>query len=50
MYLYPRRSTATQYYYGTAWITLGTIIAGGVTDKSKSSANLKGASALAINP
>lgn len=49
-YLYPNRSSMTQYYYGTAWVKLGTILAGGTTDKIKSSISLTGDGALSKNP
>jgi hypothetical protein len=48
-YLYPDRSAPTRYYYGTAWITLDTVIAGGVTDKANSSVQLVGDGTLSIN-
>ena len=48
-YLYPNRSNTTQYYYGTAWIKLGTVVAGGTTDKIKSSISLTGEGALSKN-
>lgn len=41
-YLYPLRTSLTQYYYGTTWVKLGNIIAGGVGSKSKSSSSLIG--------
>lgn len=48
-YLYPRSSVMTNYYYGTCWVKLGTAIAGGTTDKAKTSVNLIGQSTLSIN-
>ena len=48
-YLYPQRSVTTNYYYGTVWVKLGSVVAGGTTDKAKSSVSLIGDSALSKN-
>jgi hypothetical protein len=48
-YLYPTRSSATRYYYGTVWVKLGTVVAGGTTDKAKSSISLIGEGTLSKN-
>ena len=48
-YLYPNRSNTTQYYYGTCWVKLGTVVSGGTTDKIKSSLALTGDGALSKN-
>ena len=48
-YLYPNRSSATQYYYGTCWVKLGSVIEGGTTDKAKSSVEVTGDGALSKN-
>lgn len=48
-YLYPNRSSMTLYYYGTCWVKLGGVIAGGTTDKAKASVTLIGEGELSIN-
>ena len=48
-YLYPDRTSMTQYYYGTCWVKLGTVIEGGTTDKAKSSVEFTGDGALSKN-
>ena len=48
-YIYPDRSSATRYYYGTAWVKLGSILNGGTGDKAKSSVALTGEGALSKN-
>jgi hypothetical protein len=48
-YLYPQRSVAANYYYGTAWVKLGTVVGGGTTDKAKSSVALIGDGTLSKN-
>lgn len=48
-YIYPDRANTTQYYYGTCWVKLGTILSGGVTDKAKASVKLVGDGTLSKN-
>jgi hypothetical protein len=48
-YLYPERSNTSRYYYGTCWVKLDTVLAGGVTDKSKTTVSLTGDGTLAYN-
>jgi hypothetical protein len=49
MYIYPTISSPTQYYYGTAWITLTKALAGSTTAKSSGSFKFQGDGALSIN-
>jgi len=46
-YLYPRSSVMGSYYYGTCWVKLGTVLAGGMSDKAKTSVTLTGDGELA---
>lgn len=49
-YLYPARSSMTQYYYGSVWVKLGTVIAGGIGDKAKTAISFVGDGALSKMP
>jgi hypothetical protein len=48
-YLYPDRSVAGSYYYGTVWVKPSTIIGGGTGDKSKGSVELTGDGVLSTH-
>jgi hypothetical protein len=48
-YLYPQSSAATLYYYGTGWVKLGTVIAGGNASAPKTSWSIQGEGELAKN-
>lgn len=49
-YLYITSASMTQYYYGTAWVQLTKIAAGGVAAKANNSFKLTGTGALSANP
>lgn len=48
-YLYVDRTVAANYYYGTCWVKLGTILGGGTGDKAKSAVKLIGEGALSTH-
>lgn len=48
-YLYPTSASATQYYYGTAWVMLTKIAAGGIAAKASGGFKLQGNGQLAYN-
>ena len=48
-YLYPTSASATQYYYGTAWIQLTKIAAGSTTSKAASGFKMTGDGTLSKN-
>lgn len=48
-YLYPTSASNTQYYYGTAWVSLNKIASGSTTSKASSSFKLTGDGALSKN-
>ena len=47
-YLYPQASQLGRYYYGTAFITLPTVIAGGVKKEITNAVNMTGNGALNV--
>jgi len=49
VYIYPDRTDATKYYYGTAFIKLTKALAGGVAAKATSGFSMTGSGQLAIN-
>ncbi len=49
-YLYPQTGQPTQYYYGTAWIQLGKVVAGSTTAKASSGFKGTGDDSLNKNP
>ena len=49
MYLYPQASSMTQYYYGTAFVTLPTILSGGVKKEISNAVTLSGTGPLSRN-
>jgi hypothetical protein len=49
MYLYPSASSMTKYYYGTAFVTLPTLLAGGVKKDITNAVTLSGTGALSHN-
>ncbi len=49
MYLYPDAAAMTRYYYGTCFITLPTIAAGGVKKDITNAVNLNGTGTLSRN-
>ncbi|MDD5366933.1 MAG: hypothetical protein PHR30_16470 [Gallionellaceae bacterium] len=48
-YLYPSSLSVTLYYYGTGWVKLGTVIAGGMTSAPKNAVTITGEGELAKN-
>ena len=48
-YLYPDVASTSRYYYGTCWVKLGTVIAGGTGDKASAAVELIGDGALSKN-
>ena len=48
-YLYPTATGMTQYYYGTAFVTLPTLIAGGVKKEITNALTLSGTGVLSKN-
>lgn len=49
MYLYPSAASVTLYYYGTGWVKLGGVIAGGVTSAPKTAITITGEGELSKN-
>ena len=49
IYLYPDRAVPTAYYYGMAYVKLGTVVAGGVSAKATSGITFTGNGELAKN-
>lgn len=49
-YLYPTVASATQYYYGTAWIQITKAIAGSTTSKASGAFKFTGDGILSQNP
>lgn len=49
LYIYPDSSSTARYYYGTAWIQLSKIAAGGISAKASSSFKFTGNNALSYN-
>lgn len=48
-YLYPDAGSPARYYYGTAWVQLGKIVAGSTTTKASNSIKITGSGALSFN-
>lgn len=48
-YLYPQASAMTRYYYGTCFVTLPTILSGGVKKDITNAVTLTGTGALSKN-
>ena len=49
MYLYPSADSVTLYYYGTGWVKLGTVLAGGLTTAPKTAITITGEGELSKN-
>ncbi len=49
LYLYPHTDATSEYFEGTAWVKLGTVIAGGMTAAPKTAVQFTGDSDLTYN-